>query len=110
MTQMLINRDVENRRHPHLDALRVQLQHIHASISHLQPLLPTPPILDASVNIHCENLAQNTSDSSWLQPEIVPGLKDLRDAVKRDLDALEKVSSTNVPQKLCISSPENCVY
>lgn len=72
--------------HYELQTLRARLQGIYTSIAQFQPLTAKPPILDSSLD-----LGDSTEDSQWLQQENVPGLKNLRDAIKRDLDVLEKV-------------------
>jgi len=66
-------------------ALRRKLQAIHNDIANFKPLTTRPTILDSSVDA-------GRDDDPWLQQEIVPGLKNLRQAVKRDLDVLEAVS------------------
>ncbi|KAF8892935.1 glycosyl hydrolase family 61-domain-containing protein [Infundibulicybe gibba] len=80
---------------PDLQALRTRLQKIHDSICRFQPLTAKPPILDSSVDI------DSVEDNQWLQQESIPGLKKLRDAVKIDLDVLEKFlddpQSTHLP-------------
>jgi hypothetical protein len=65
------------------------MQEIHSAIVNFEPLAMKPPILDSSV----ESAADSSEDCSWLQPEHVPGLRTLREAVKKDLDILEKVLS-----------------
>jgi hypothetical protein len=76
----------ESGRDPDFEALRRRLQAIHNAMANFNPLTTRPTILDSSVD------AGRDDDDPWLQQEIVPGLKSLRQAVKRDLDVLEGVS------------------
>jgi hypothetical protein len=92
--QMPVGPDNRNGTHARLEDLRVRLQRIHSSLADFQPLTAKPPILDSSLDVDRED----TEDRYWLQPEVVPGLKNLKDAVKRDLGVLEKVGPES-PQK-----------
>ncbi|KAF8208271.1 hypothetical protein K438DRAFT_1574569 [Mycena galopus ATCC 62051] len=87
--------------HPELHPLKSILRSIHESLSDFRPLAVRPPILDSSTEaITCP--VDSTDDGQWLQPENIPGLKQLRDSVKIDLDVLEKFlddpNSANLPQ------------
>lgn len=75
--------------HHDLHTLRSRIQEIHTAIVNFEPMTTKPPILDSSV----DSGADSNEDCQWLQPENVPGLRTLRDAVKKDLDVLEKVLS-----------------
>ncbi|CCL99066.1 uncharacterized protein FIBRA_01078 [Fibroporia radiculosa] len=68
--------------HPELRDLRTQLQKILGDMAIFGPVIPKPPVLDSSADIHAEG--------EGLPPESVPGLRALRDTVKRDLAVLEK--------------------
>jgi hypothetical protein len=71
--------------------LRIRLLKIHDSMANYQPLTPKPPILDSSVEL--------ARDRQWLRQEYIPGLKSLMEAVRRDLDVLQKVG----PQQSVLS-------
>ncbi|KAJ7765551.1 hypothetical protein B0H14DRAFT_2970732, partial [Mycena olivaceomarginata] len=59
--------------------------------SDFRPLAARPPILDSSTEAITGSLdPESTEDVQWLQQENIPRLKQLRDSVKIDLDALEK--------------------
>lgn len=73
--------------HPELRQLRTKLQEIYAASAHLHPLSLKPPILDSSVVIANEP----SEDSPWTQQEQVPGLRQLRESIRLDLDVLDKV-------------------
>ncbi|KAJ7704315.1 hypothetical protein B0H17DRAFT_1126681 [Mycena rosella] len=74
--------------HPELHLLKSSLRSIHESLADFRPLAPRPPILDSSTDF--ESGADSTDDAQWLQQENIPGLKQLRDALKIDLDVLER--------------------
>jgi hypothetical protein len=76
--------------HHDLHILRSRIQGIHAAIVNFEPLTTKPPILDSSL----DSGVDSNEDCQWLQPENVPGLRTLREAVKKDLDVLEKVLSS----------------
>jgi hypothetical protein len=76
--------------HHELHVLRSRIQEIHTAIVNFEPLTAKPPILDSSV----DSGVDSSEDCQWLQPESVPGLRTLREAVKKDLDVLEKVLSS----------------
>ncbi|KAJ7248558.1 hypothetical protein B0H12DRAFT_1324630 [Mycena haematopus] len=84
--------------HPH----RQILHSIHESLSNFRPLAARPPILDSSTEGVTPSALDSTDDGQWLQQESIPGLKQLRDSVKIDLDVLEKFldnpQSANLPQ------------
>jgi hypothetical protein len=65
-----------------LEALHTRLAHVFSSMDAHRPTRPQPPIIDASPDI-----------LSAPQPETVPGFRSLKESIKRDLDALEKVLS-----------------
>lgn len=67
-----------------LQALRTRLEDIHNSIVHFQPPTSKPSVLDSSVEA-------GGDEDHWLQQDVVPGLKVLRQSIRRDLDVLEKV-------------------
>ena len=73
--------------HPELQIIRSKLNDILKSASTFGPGVTRPPVIDASVEVSGES-----SEDITTQQEVLPGLKALRDAVKRDLDVLEKVS------------------
>ena len=72
--------------HPDLRRLRTKLNDILGSISTFGPGLSRPPVIDASVEVSVE-----AADDITTHQEALPGLRALRDAIKRDLDVLEKV-------------------
>ncbi|GAW07295.1 hypothetical protein LENED_009274 [Lentinula edodes] len=72
--------------HPELRSLHSHLLSIHDSISHFQPPVKRPPILDSSLEV-IQNPAE---DTHWLQHDNIPGLKKLKESIKVDLDALDK--------------------
>jgi hypothetical protein len=67
-----------------LIALRAQLQTIYHSISRFQPPPRRLLILDSSLEF-------KDRDGPWIQHDNIPGLKKLKETVKVDLDALDKV-------------------
>ncbi|KAH9947792.1 hypothetical protein B0H21DRAFT_852125 [Amylocystis lapponica] len=77
------NRSPANGPHPKLQELRLQLKKIYQSLAVHGPTVPKPPILDSSVDLSGRDAAQGHQDP-------VPGLQALRDAVRRDMDVLEK--------------------
>ncbi|CAK5278123.1 unnamed protein product [Mycena citricolor] len=75
--------------HPELHLVLQNLRSIHASLSDFRPTTVRPPILDAST----ESLGtsdENDPDDQWLQQDSIPGLKQLRDSIKVDVDVLKK--------------------
>ncbi|KAJ7625009.1 hypothetical protein DFH06DRAFT_745683 [Mycena polygramma] len=85
--------------HPELHPLNATLRSIHESLSNFRPLAVRPPILDSSTEAITGQ--DSTDDGQWLQQENIPGLKQLRDSVKIDLDVLERFlddpKSANLP-------------
>ncbi|KAJ7135401.1 hypothetical protein C8R43DRAFT_1203621 [Mycena crocata] len=81
--------------HPDLHILKSTLGSIHESLSNFRPLAVRPPILDSSTDAAAE------LEDGWLQQDNIPGLKQLRDSVKIDLDGLERFlddhASVNLP-------------
>lgn len=75
-------------KHPDLQLLRSHLEQIHDAISNFRPLTDRPPIVDSSVEMNPDT----SEDNQWLQQEHIPGVKKLRESIKVDLDAIEKVS------------------
>lgn len=75
--------------HPELQDLRRQLRQIYAAMATFgtAQLSARPPILDSSMDLTGE-----TNEEFHSHQDAVHGLRALRDAVKRDLDVLEKVS------------------
>ncbi|KAJ3991635.1 hypothetical protein F5050DRAFT_1898468 [Lentinula boryana] len=110
--------------HPELRDLRNHLHLIHDSISHFQPPVKRPPILDSSLEV-IQNPAE---DTYWFQHDSIPGLKRLKEFIKVDLDALDKFIddpnsanlpplSTNAPyliavwnEVICARAPVLCVF
>ncbi|KAJ7130193.1 hypothetical protein C8R44DRAFT_978347, partial [Mycena epipterygia] len=92
--------------HPDLHVLKSSLRSIHESLSNFRPLAVRPPIIDSSTDAAAG--LDSTDDGQWLQQENVPGLKQLRDSVKIDLDVLERFlddpKSINLPA-LSTNSP-----
>jgi len=72
--------------HPALRKLQTLLHSVHEAISNYQP--HRPPILDSSIDVAT---SEGDEDGQWTQLDHISGLKKLRDAVKIDLDVLEKV-------------------
>lgn len=72
--------NIQNDAHPELHALRSHLQHILEDMSRYAPVIFKPPILDSSYDSAKES-----------GQESVPGIRALRDAIKQDLEVLEKV-------------------
>ncbi|KAG9226714.1 hypothetical protein CCMSSC00406_0008414 [Pleurotus cornucopiae] len=107
--------------HPELHALRQTLKDICSLVSEFRPMTPRPPIIDTSLDF------EPTEESHWLQPEQIPGIRKLRDAIQMDLEALEKflqnpeckhlpALSTNAPylisvwnELLCAPAPVTAV-
>ncbi|KAJ6591083.1 hypothetical protein DFH09DRAFT_975401 [Mycena vulgaris] len=85
--------------HPELHLLKSTLRSIHESLADFRPLAARPPILDSSSESSLNGDSAN--DAQWLQQENIPGLKQLRDALKIDLDVLERFlddpNSANLP-------------
>ena len=77
--------------HPELQDLRQRLRDIHAAMATFgsAQLAARPPILDLSMD-----LSGDASEEFHSHQDAVQGLRVLRDAVRRDLDVLEKVSSS----------------
>ncbi|EED82825.1 predicted protein [Postia placenta Mad-698-R] len=71
--------NIQNDAHPELHALRSHLQHILEDMSRYAPVIFKPPILDSSYDSAKES-----------GQESVPGIRALRDAIKQDLEVLEK--------------------
>ncbi|TCD64895.1 hypothetical protein EIP91_003471 [Steccherinum ochraceum] len=87
--------------HPELQTLRKKLHSVLVSIATFGPSVAKPPIIDASVTI-----AGEPSDEHQHQ-EAVHGLRALRDAVRRDLENIEKCASlpppsTNAPYLIAV--------
>ncbi|KAF7366638.1 hypothetical protein MSAN_00921700 [Mycena sanguinolenta] len=76
--------------HPELHCLRTTLRSIHESLSDFRPLAARPPVLDSSTEAITSSSLESPDDGQWLQQENIPGLKQLKDSVKIDLDGLEK--------------------
>ena len=72
--------------HPELQTIRSKLSDILKSITAFGPGVTRPPVIDASIEVSGE-----VSDDVTTQQQTLPGLRALRDAVKRDLDVLEKI-------------------
>lgn len=75
--------------HPELHDLRDRLREIYTAMATFGSahLSVRPPILDSSID-----LSGDTNDEFHSHQDAVHGLRALRDAVRRDLDVLEKVS------------------
>lgn len=73
--------------HPELRQLRQKLQEIYAASAHFHPLSLKPPILDSSI----EASNESSDDSPWTHQEQIPGLRQLRECIRLDLDVLDKV-------------------
>ncbi|PPQ92500.1 hypothetical protein CVT25_010333 [Psilocybe cyanescens] len=106
---------MENLPHPELQAIKTRLLQIHDGISTFTPLTARPPILDSSYDAGNEN----NEDNQWLQQEIVPGLKKLKENIKLDLSVLEKflddpncvnlpALSTNAPYLIAVWNEVIC--
>lgn len=72
--------------HPELQHLRLKLQEIYAASAHFRPLSLKPPILDSSI----EKNNESSDDSPWTHQEQIPGLRQLRESIRLDLDVLDK--------------------
>jgi hypothetical protein len=73
--------------HEDLHVLRRRLQYIHKTMADWEPLgLNNLPILDSSI------VGESSEDIDWLQPQHVPGFRSLREAIQRDICALDKVN------------------
>ncbi|TFY81102.1 hypothetical protein EWM64_g2915 [Hericium alpestre] len=82
--------------HPELQRQLLQMQQVANSISSYVPYIPKPPVLDSSADI------QGTSDEGAADPgELLPGLRPLLDAVRKDIDVtqkfLEKSNAASLP-------------
>ncbi|KAI0717893.1 hypothetical protein C8T65DRAFT_707031 [Cerioporus squamosus] len=84
--------------HPELHNLRSQLREIYNAMATFgsAQLAAKPPILDSSID-----LSRDGSEEFHSHQDAVHGLRALRDAVRRDLDVLEKF--LNDPE--CASTP-----
>lgn len=71
--------------HPELQTLRQKLHSTLESIAAFVPSLARPPIIDASVTASGESSDENQHQDA------VHGLRAFRDAVRRDLENIEKV-------------------
>lgn len=80
--------------HPGLQTLRRTLHNVLESIATFGPSVAKPPIIDASIAI-----SGDPSDETQ-HKDAVHGLRALRDAVRRDLENIEKV---------CDLEPDNIV-
>ena len=74
----------DNLPHPELQAQREKLRSILQTIPSFGSGIVKPPVIDASF--------EGSRDEEKPHHETIPGLRALRDAVKRDLDVLDKVS------------------
>jgi hypothetical protein len=73
---------------PQLYQLRTKLQEIFTASANFHPLSLKPPVLDSSI----ESLNNDAPDDSpWVHQEQIPGLKQLREHIRLDLDVLGKV-------------------
>ncbi|KAF6748027.1 hypothetical protein DFP72DRAFT_583486 [Ephemerocybe angulata] len=70
--------------HPELYDLLQRLHGIYDAVSNYQPPNVQPPILDSSFE------ADTGDDTHWSHQDHIPGLKKLKEALKLDLDGLEK--------------------
>ncbi|RXW12620.1 hypothetical protein EST38_g13235, partial [Candolleomyces aberdarensis] len=70
--------------HPELHELLKSLRIIYEAVSEFHPPSRKPPILDSSLE------ADAGDEGHWSQHDHIPGLKKLKDALKLDLDGLEK--------------------
>ncbi|TFY78097.1 hypothetical protein EWM64_g5915, partial [Hericium alpestre] len=82
--------------HPELQRQLLQMQQVANSISSYVPYIPKPPVLDSSADI------QGTSDEGAVDlGELLPGLRPLLDAVRKDIDVtqkfLEKSNAASLP-------------
>ena len=86
----LVPSDMTTTKSPHADLQLVKshLQQIHDSISYFKPLTARPPILDSSY----DSTNESNEENQWLKQENIPGLKKLKDNIKIDLAALDKVT------------------
>ncbi|KAL6309419.1 hypothetical protein BKA93DRAFT_723582 [Sparassis latifolia] len=73
--------------HPELQILRTELHEVHDGMARFGPTLSRPPILDSSIGLNSKR------DGAEDTKEAVPGLRALRESVRRDLDATEKFLS-----------------
>ena len=71
--------------HPELQRLRQKLHSTLESIAAFAPSVARPPIIDASLTANGEPSDENQHQDA------VHGLRALRDAVRRDLENIEKV-------------------
>jgi hypothetical protein len=76
--------------HPELRQLRSKLEEIYTISAHFRPLSLRPPILDSSIEG-----SESSEDSPWAHQEQIPGLRQLRESIRLDLDALDKVGGAN---------------
>jgi len=72
--------------HLELHQLRLKLQEIYTASTDFRPLSLRLPILDSSVNNN-----ESCKDSPWSHQEQIPGLCQLRESIRLDLDVLNKV-------------------
>ncbi|EKM78408.1 hypothetical protein AGABI1DRAFT_121501 [Agaricus bisporus var. burnettii JB137-S8] len=84
--------------YPDLRQLHSKLQAIYAASADFQPLSLKPPILDSSIEPFNNN---SSDDSPWVHQEQIPGLKQLREYIRLDLEVLGKFledpSSASLP-------------
>jgi hypothetical protein len=73
---------------PQLHQLRSKLQEIYTASADFHPLSLKPPVLDSSVEAFNNG---PPDDSPWAHQEQIPGLKQLREHIRLDLDVLGKV-------------------
>lgn len=74
--------------HDDLQKLQSQLSYIFENMSSYEPPVPKPPILDSSLDDLREDTAADTARTA---NEGLPGLRALKESVKRDLEVLDKV-------------------
>ncbi|KAJ7481589.1 hypothetical protein FB451DRAFT_1443950 [Mycena latifolia] len=101
--------------HGDLHLLASQLRAIHAALADFRPPAARPPILDSCTPA---TLADAPADD-WLHAPAIPGLKQLRDALKIDLDGLQRFLddpasarlpplSTNAPYLIAVYNEVLC--
>jgi hypothetical protein len=77
--------------HAELHATRSQLRDVYESIRAYQHPIARPPIIDACFEDRVDDVQH---------VEAVPGLRGLRESVRKDLDILDKVGSWHITHVL----------
>jgi hypothetical protein len=76
--------------HDEIHKLQAQLSQIHDDMSLYEPPIPMPPVMDSSLDDSPEDQEIGARGGSSTN-ERLPGLRALKESLRQDLEALEKV-------------------